>query len=127
VIIIGRNTNVSSNFMAKVQTQTTILQIFLVICFSEMVYDATAQSHRSWAPDSAKTYRKEWANFGIGVSSDKVFNSIAAANFGVDYHWLPKRITYQTGFSGTSKIGGGASLCVLNAGIGKSITTKSFL
>jgi hypothetical protein len=64
---------------------------------------------------------------GFGTTSDKVFNSISGYDMGVDYHWMPKRITYQVGANATNKYISGANLNAINAGIGKSLITKEFL
>ena len=77
--------------------------------------------------DSIKVYTRQWANIGLGNSTDQIFNSLDGINLSVDYHWMPKRITYQAGLNVTSEILDGPTLNVLNAGIGKSLIFKRFL
>lgn len=77
--------------------------------------------------DTVKHKRIEWANIGLGVWYDKNISSTDGLNLGVDYHWLPKRITYQVGFSLSSTLISGTTLNVIHAGIGKTIYKKYFL
>ncbi|MEO8088629.1 MAG: hypothetical protein ABI763_17555 [Bacteroidota bacterium] len=106
---------------------TKPILLFLLILISCKVEGQTSTTPSLSCSDSVKAFRREWANLGFGISSDKVFNSIAGVNLGVDYHWLPKRITYQAGFTGTGKLFSGATLYVLNVGIGKTLITRPFL
>jgi len=105
----------------------TIFLIFycLLVIFTLKPITISAQS--STPNDGSKLFRREWANLGLGTSTDKVFKSIEGINISIDYHWMPKKITYQAGFNSTRKLNYGSSLNVLNAGIGKSVMNKTFL
>jgi hypothetical protein len=102
---------------------------FFYLIYLSIVYflaggsEAKAQAMTNHSP----AYRHEWANLGLGTSSDKIFNSIQGFNFGVNYNWMPGRITYQAGFNSTSKLNSGDALAVLNAGVGKSLMNKTYL
>ena len=82
----------------------------------------------TFCADSVKKPSLQWANFGLGNSTENLFNSLEGFNISINYHWKPKRITYLAGASATTELlNYDNTLYVVNGGIGKSISKRRYL
>lgn len=78
--------------------------------------------------DTLKNKRKEWMNFGLGISSQKYFHGIGGLNAAGSFNFMPKIIDYQVGFNTTfSPFGSSSGLNVLNLSVGPCRSSKYYL